>query len=198
MASETELRARVEEISSAIQLQKQILRDLEKSKSEAQGELNAILDPVTRLPFDISSDIFLTCLTDVPAPNKHEAPLLFLNVCRSWSNIAISTPALWTTVRVQCPRRPDFQELLELWFLRARARSLRLSLHSDPQTTLDYFYVDAVDSSVVALMLKHANRMRHLDLYLPFGSKLKHITSSFPCLKVLTIGQGERHGDWNE
>ncbi|KAJ7174044.1 hypothetical protein C8R43DRAFT_976983 [Mycena crocata] len=198
MASETQLRKRIHELSAAIEHQKQVLRDLEKSKSEAQGHLNAILDPMTRLPLELSSDIFLRCIADFPVPSADAAPLVFLNVCRAWRDIALSTPALWTAIRVQFPRHPDFRELLDLWFSRARFSSLSLSLYADPQTTIEFLDVAALDPTVVALVHKNANRMRHLELYLPFGRELKQITASFPCLEVLTIGQGERYGDWTE
>ncbi|KAJ7174072.1 hypothetical protein C8R43DRAFT_873462, partial [Mycena crocata] len=99
MADKTEsvadLQKHIEDLSCAIELQKQVLRDLEKHKSKVQGRLNAILDPVARLPLELSSDIFLRCVSGDAAPDKHSAPMIFLGVCRSWSDIALSTALLW-------------------------------------------------------------------------------------------------------
>ncbi|KAJ7728597.1 hypothetical protein DFH07DRAFT_707877, partial [Mycena maculata] len=75
--------------------QKEILRDLEKQKCAIQSELNAILDPVSRLPLEISSDIFTRCLPAKPRAYPRLAPMLFLSICHSWTNIARSTPSLW-------------------------------------------------------------------------------------------------------
>ncbi|KAJ7506889.1 hypothetical protein B0H11DRAFT_1679548, partial [Mycena galericulata] len=86
---------RIEQLSSEITRQREILRDLESAKSAAQGELNAIFDPVSRLPVEISSDIMLRCLPVTPKPDPLAPPMLFTNICRAWSNIALSTPSLW-------------------------------------------------------------------------------------------------------
>ncbi|KAJ7740247.1 hypothetical protein DFH07DRAFT_751730, partial [Mycena maculata] len=89
------LRARVNEISSAIARQTEILRDLETQRSVARGELNAILDPMARLPLEISSEILTKCLPILPKCHPRETPALFLSVCHAWKNIALATPSLW-------------------------------------------------------------------------------------------------------
>ncbi|KAJ7482811.1 hypothetical protein B0H11DRAFT_1678849, partial [Mycena galericulata] len=89
---------RIDKLSSEIARQRDILRDLENQKSAAhRGELNTILDPMSRLPLEISSDIMLRCLptTTMADPHPHDAPMVFLNICRTWSNIALATPSLW-------------------------------------------------------------------------------------------------------
>ena len=45
LSSAREWRMRIEELSSAIDLQKQVLRDLETSRINARRDLNAICDP---------------------------------------------------------------------------------------------------------------------------------------------------------
>ncbi|KAJ6453154.1 hypothetical protein C8R45DRAFT_847260, partial [Mycena sanguinolenta] len=95
MSSATILRARIDELSRAIEHQKRILRNLEKLRSDVRCDLNATLDPMARLPFDISSDIFALCLPDAPRPHSDEAPIIFLNICRIWRDIATSTSSLW-------------------------------------------------------------------------------------------------------
>ncbi|KAJ7934670.1 hypothetical protein B0H13DRAFT_1482313, partial [Mycena leptocephala] len=86
---------RIEEISSLITRQKNVLRDLEKSRSHLRRQLNSTLDPIARLPLELSSDIFQRCLPMSSYPDPHYAPMLFLNVCHSWTEIALSTPSLW-------------------------------------------------------------------------------------------------------
>ncbi|KAJ6453138.1 hypothetical protein C8R45DRAFT_847288, partial [Mycena sanguinolenta] len=119
------LRARIDEISLAIKRQKQGLRDLEKSRSAARRQLNATLDPIALLPVEISSEIFVQCLSNSPRPHTSEAPLLFLRVCHLWANIAIATPSLWTSVRWE----PIANAVnLGLWLRRARNLPLSISL----------------------------------------------------------------------
>ncbi|KAJ7235989.1 hypothetical protein C8J57DRAFT_1728395 [Mycena rebaudengoi] len=61
-----------------------------------QRRLNCLLDPITRLPVEISSEIFILCLPDSgPAgyrrPNPGDAPSLLLRICTAWADIARST-----------------------------------------------------------------------------------------------------------
>ncbi|KAJ7625233.1 hypothetical protein DFH06DRAFT_1007839, partial [Mycena polygramma] len=99
MKSESELLTRIEELSTSIHAQKQILQDLKSKRIKAQSELNAVRDPTARLPVEISAEIFLHCLPsdspELPGPDPGAAPMLLLNVCHSWRSVALSTPALW-------------------------------------------------------------------------------------------------------
>ncbi|KAJ6577777.1 hypothetical protein B0H19DRAFT_985394, partial [Mycena capillaripes] len=98
-----EIQARIDQFSADINLQKTDLKQLECDKSAAQRELNAIRDPMARLPLELSSDIFLQCLPETPMPDACVAPMLLLNVCNMWSDIALSTPALWATISLNSP-----------------------------------------------------------------------------------------------
>ncbi|KAJ7649839.1 hypothetical protein FB45DRAFT_708071, partial [Roridomyces roridus] len=89
------------EISLDIERQQEVLRGLERSKSFIQQQLNALRDPVASLPLELSSEIFLQCLPKhKPQPGALEVPMLLLNVCTAWTNIALSVPALWDTIVV--------------------------------------------------------------------------------------------------
>ncbi|KAJ7618956.1 hypothetical protein B0H17DRAFT_1340880, partial [Mycena rosella] len=80
--SVTELQARIDKLSADIDLlQKEVLKTLERSKIAVQRELNAVRDPVGRLPFEISSEIFVQCLPSRPSPGAEHIPMLFLNIC---------------------------------------------------------------------------------------------------------------------
>ncbi|KAJ7757765.1 hypothetical protein DFH07DRAFT_772756 [Mycena maculata] len=87
-----ELRASIEQISVDIERQREVLKKLETNKSLLQRRLNAVLDPVARLPLEISSEIFFQCLPPLPERGTRFLPMIFLNICNSWSRIAISTP----------------------------------------------------------------------------------------------------------
>ncbi|KAJ7076514.1 hypothetical protein C8R43DRAFT_859382, partial [Mycena crocata] len=81
-----------------------------------------------RLPPEISGEIFRLCVapTDTP-PSGRYAPLMCLNVCRAWSDIAHTTPHLWTEITVSPGRDWRLKEpMAEAWF--ARSGSLPVSL----------------------------------------------------------------------
>ncbi|KAJ6504611.1 hypothetical protein C8R47DRAFT_1245524 [Mycena vitilis] len=128
MKSESELLMRIEELSTSINAQKQILQDLKSKRIQVQCELNAVRDPMAKLPVEISAEIFLHCLpSDSPDPEPDLGPgpmlLQFLDVCHAWRSVALSTPALWTRV---CMSSLATSGLGEIWIGRARSLSLRI------------------------------------------------------------------------
>ncbi|KAJ7738321.1 hypothetical protein B0H16DRAFT_95808, partial [Mycena metata] len=163
------LNARIEEPSFAIEAQKQVLRDLETSRNDARRDLNAICDPIARLPVEISSEIFTQCLASPPFPNVGIAPLLFLGICRLWKDIALSTPTLWTALHSTTPAASGFPALFETWLSRARSLPLSVSLYGH------------ITAEVSAVFKKHAPRLRILELSLDSSEQLKEmIIAQFP------------------
>ncbi|KAF8426142.1 hypothetical protein L210DRAFT_3335584, partial [Boletus edulis BED1] len=53
--------------------------------------------PMQRLPVELHGRIFVECLPDGPyvEPASKEAPLLLVQVCRRWREVALQTPQLW-------------------------------------------------------------------------------------------------------
>ncbi|KAJ6510638.1 hypothetical protein C8R45DRAFT_964707 [Mycena sanguinolenta] len=90
---------------------------------------------MARLPLEISSEIFLQGLDSdtFGRPGPYYAPLLFLNICNTWTTIALSAPALWSTIRIQFPRPGGSltRQLLPLWLQRAGNHSLSISLRDE-------------------------------------------------------------------
>ncbi|KAJ6510701.1 hypothetical protein C8R45DRAFT_813958, partial [Mycena sanguinolenta] len=94
-----ELRARIVQLDNEVDLQKKLLKKLERDRSLAQGQLNTVLDPVARLPLEISSEVFLQSLTPSGCGAQH-VPTLLLNICNAWTDIAKAIPALWTEIDI--------------------------------------------------------------------------------------------------
>ncbi|KAJ7666949.1 hypothetical protein DFH06DRAFT_1470076 [Mycena polygramma] len=193
-----ELRARITDISTQIAAQKELLKKLEKDKSLVQRELNDVLDPVARLPFDLSSDIFLRSLPYYPKPGVNRAPLLFLHVCTTWRNIALSTPALWQNMQIDLPCADSFKEGLLSWFPRAGNRLLSISLHGQ-------FNDRGVGQRVGTAIWQHCPQLKHLELcdeaadHSDFGFTMMDLTRAvalgpLPCLETLTIRGGGDEG----
>ncbi|KAF7328750.1 F-box domain-containing protein [Mycena venus] len=161
--SVAELRARIQKLSSEIELQKKLLTKLEHDKFLAQRQLNAVLDPVARLPLEISSEIFLRCLPPLPALNlpasgtrrrPHPLPILLLNICNAWTTIALSIPDLWTAIDIIFPCAEGFQEVLQTWLQRARNRPLSISFRGDLYGR----------SAVAGIIWQHGRQLRNLEI----------------------------------
>ncbi|KAJ7133402.1 hypothetical protein C8R44DRAFT_730567 [Mycena epipterygia] len=190
MASVSDLHTRIEELSLDITRQKEVLRELEQKRSDARSELNAVLDPMARLPLEVSSDIFTHCLPSAPQhPDPSAAPMIFLSVCHLWSRIALATPSLWTAIRADLPRvGKQFDKLFEIWLNRARQLPLSISLHA------------SLDSNpgLLTMLLHRSVQIQSLVLYIASGDELKQMVTPFPSLKTLTIGAhdtGEVYSD---
>ncbi|KAJ7046798.1 hypothetical protein C8F04DRAFT_1061786 [Mycena alexandri] len=168
-----DIQTRIERLSAEIERQKDVLDQLEHSRSAAQRQLNAIRDPVARLPLEISSEIFLQCLSFSPKPSPRAAPMLLLNVCSAWSNIALSTPTLWAAISSSFP----CDELLRIWLQRARGYPLSVALLGD------------VENDVCAIIGKYSKQLKHLEIFAEELDLDSFITiGPFPCLETLEIG----------
>ncbi|KAJ7016285.1 hypothetical protein C8F04DRAFT_1163187 [Mycena alexandri] len=171
-----ELEALVGKLSADIELQKDVLKQLERSKSAAQRQLNATRDPLTCLPLEISSEIFFQCLPPGPLhprPGARTPPLLLLNICNSWTDIALYTPALWSSIYLDFPG----VQVLQSWLERARNHALTISL------------TRSLNRNIGAIVARYAEQLKHLEIYdddLKLGSLIA--IGSFPCLETLTIG----------
>ncbi|KAJ6510685.1 hypothetical protein C8R45DRAFT_964871 [Mycena sanguinolenta] len=154
--SAEELRARIEEISAEIEVHKKLLLELEHDVRIVKRQLNAMVDPVARLPYEISSDIFLQCRGGrFPQLQAEEIPMLLLNICSAWTAIALSTSNLWASARIRLPCADDLPQLLLLWFQRARTHPLSLDLHRN------FLYYDY---DVSAIIWQHAPRLKALKI----------------------------------
>ncbi|KAF8202822.1 hypothetical protein K438DRAFT_1758127 [Mycena galopus ATCC 62051] len=111
---------------------------LEAERKTIRQKLAAVFYPVLELPTEITSEIFVHCLLNVPlTPTALTAPLLLLRICKKWREIALKTPVLWASFAVhdvlrerqQGPLRGNLgiSRLLE-WLQRAGAAPLDLDL----------------------------------------------------------------------
>ncbi|KAJ7482938.1 hypothetical protein B0H11DRAFT_2193210 [Mycena galericulata] len=175
------LRTRIDEFSSSISRQQKVLRDLENQRSAVQIEFNSVLDPVARLPLEISSDIFRRCLPTPPEFNPSQVPVIFLTICHSWSNIALSTPSLWTDISDRDVSMDKFLNLFEHWLKHARRSPLSLSLEASLHPR------SSSNSRTVALVKQYAHQIQSLELCVHSGEDLERLTAPFNILETLTL-----------
>ncbi|KAK7000452.1 F-box domain-containing protein [Favolaschia claudopus] len=201
--SVAQLQAHIDTLSTAIEAQKLVLNDLMTRRSEFHRRLNAFLDPMTRLPFEIQCLVFLQVPADdaedyPPKPAPSSPPMALLNVCRLWRDIALSTPELWAKLQMNSlPRGPNFSELCKLWL--GRAHTLPLSLMLTGSSRLE--------QSVQDLMTQYGPRLEGLTLRLSFEETERPYVSwardagSLSSMKTLSIDPTDNepyYGDMRE
>ncbi|KAJ7649891.1 hypothetical protein FB45DRAFT_1050035 [Roridomyces roridus] len=125
--SELEIQTLIAKVSADIERQTEVLRGLERDKKLLYRRLNAVRDPVAKLPLEISAEIFLHCVDGYPV-TPESAPWLLLHVCHAWTEIAAATPALWTELDLHLRRLEVFPELLQNWLQWTRNCPLKISL----------------------------------------------------------------------
>ncbi|KAJ7506899.1 hypothetical protein B0H11DRAFT_1794825 [Mycena galericulata] len=177
------LRARIEEISSSIDRQQEVLRELENQKRAAHSELNSLLDPMARLTREIASNIFMHCLPTTPSPDSSQAPMLLLQICRLWRDIALSTPALWTCIHVDSPSA-ELAELIETWLDRAGALPLSLSLSGSLDEVRDVVQERAGQLQTLEVYVENKEQAYEL-------AALRNRKSLFLSLETLTVGRAD-------
>ncbi|KAJ7457919.1 hypothetical protein B0H11DRAFT_2199517 [Mycena galericulata] len=172
---ELKIQALIEGISADIERQEEVLRQRD-SKCAAQRRLNAIRDPVARLPLEISSSIFVTCLDWFPKPGARHAPMLFLNVCCAWTSIALSTPELWTRIRLGGGPASNLPKPADIWFKRAGNRALSIAGMASYEGHDDTLQV----------IKSYASRVQNLETNFRTLERLL-VDRAFPALKTLTL-----------
>ncbi|KAJ7208059.1 hypothetical protein GGX14DRAFT_499871 [Mycena pura] len=199
-----ELRARLVELNLGISRAKARRRGRLLRPNRLVEERNAIrrtLDsvafyPILTLPQDIMEEIFYFCLPDDVlgddrelVPDPHAAPLVLLRVCSCWRSIVLSTPRLWSSVRVNL-RSQDSQHLqkslslLEYWLARARSRPLSVGV------AYRNYEDNPSPERLIEVLTGSSERWQDVRLELPFKDlqRLNVIEGNVPMLRKLHIG----------
>jgi hypothetical protein len=123
----------------------------------------AVLGPIGRLSTELLSEIFLHCLppSDVHSLCQYVPPLVLGQVCRFWRQVALSTPALWSTICVNFDNTRDFEaasNLIFTWLSRSGALPLSLTLIADADDRLPMAHL------VLEWIMAYAPRWENLEL----------------------------------
>ncbi|KAK7022373.1 hypothetical protein R3P38DRAFT_3271142 [Favolaschia claudopus] len=178
------LQERIDELTTAVEAQQRILDDLKTKRSEARRQLNLFLDPMA---------CFRSNCNPIYFSASRDSPMLFLNVCRLWRDVALATPRLWAQLVVDSlPRGPNYVELCRLWLDRARTLPLSLTLSGSL----------VLEQSIQDLVTRHRHQLERLTLALsseaPKSLPLSCIAinlsegSHLDSLKTLTIDATEQ------
>ncbi|KAK7031033.1 hypothetical protein VNI00_013823 [Paramarasmius palmivorus] len=130
-----EIEALISEPEKQVQLLNEKISQLQAERNRLQKFIDnhrALLSPARRLPRDIIAEVFLHCLPvdQLPTCDASEAPLVLTTVCRSWREIAITTPRLWRAIHFILPPHYEYtinDKVRELFHLRKEGLQLWLS-----------------------------------------------------------------------
>ncbi|KAK7048953.1 F-box domain-containing protein, partial [Favolaschia claudopus] len=183
----------IDGLSSTIEALELTLRNLLKERSDAQRTLNSFIDPIARLPPELRVDIFLLCMPESgdSKPDPNAPPMVFLNVCRLWRDIALAIPKLWARLRIDslpCSDKFGPGELCNTWIQRACGIPLSLTLHGKL----------VVNRTMRDLVSQYSAHLRHLTLKpkaltaltvtIQFGREIEFDESvQFPALETLAV-----------
>ena len=113
---------------------------LEKQAIDVSGDrdrIQQIYDRVcpvlllpSKIPPEILAQIFIACLPHHLRPHLQNAPLLLCLVCTTWRQIALHTPALWTSISLRTTQVGELSLVSQRWF--SRAGDLPLTLRFEP------------------------------------------------------------------
>ncbi|KAJ7781698.1 hypothetical protein DFH07DRAFT_791220 [Mycena maculata] len=134
MSTACDLRRVVAEADCEIAHYESILVKIREKRRNAQLQLDSIVFPISSLPPEITSEIFILCLPTSSldrqwnSVNAHEAPMVLSHVCRTWRAIAISTPTLWAQIDLEMHDDHSL-DVFKTWVGRSRAHPLSLKFH---------------------------------------------------------------------
>ncbi|CAA7263481.1 unnamed protein product [Cyclocybe aegerita] len=155
-------------------------------------EVNAIHDPFTAcLPTEIASRILTFCADDEQEIGRR-IPLALSAVSRKWRDIAQSTPALWTSIRLEfnsAPIQSSYEETLRHWLLLSSQRPLSIHFSIDEDFDRENPLEIQAYRAIIDILNVHSYRWEKLFLQIPL-----HLLNLFcsqirgtPALRWLSI-----------
>ncbi|EGO03124.1 hypothetical protein SERLA73DRAFT_70575 [Serpula lacrymans var. lacrymans S7.3] len=184
-----------------------ILAEMQKSQAEVENlisSLEAGLDsPIRRLPPEMLSKIFEHCLpleeksqVSTNEPSISHAPLLLGRVCSTWRAISLSTPRLWSFLKLVVPcictdAVVDKQrQIMSTWLQRSGSVPMSLRFIHQGYSTSNL-------SSIYDTVISYASRWRILDFLVRDKSAIDTLfpifEASFSSLEYLNV-----HSDLNK
>ncbi|KAJ7158458.1 hypothetical protein C8R46DRAFT_1109227 [Mycena filopes] len=166
--------------------------------------------PVTTLPVEITSEVFLYCVPDDPQdPSSFNPAIALGHVCRQWRDVALSLPQLWTALSVAVDGVVYGSHIstgLGSWLLRSQNRPVTIRLHHrdgacpDATGTDERWWDIAGDKTGVILptILAHHQRWENVEFNIPLTllRPLADFTPNdgLPSLRHLLLGSAQE--DW--
>lgn len=145
----------------------------------------------TAFPVELRVEVFLQfCGMYCPIGKDTEGPVLLLQVCRAWKELALQTPQLWTSFALDFrpfpgPKKSEFLiSALKGWIDRSRNLPLSFKLRYPGPVS------DATCTNLIQCILPSSARWRDVSLTVPSTSLLplwEVKPNSFPSLRTLSM-----------
>ncbi|KAJ7126193.1 hypothetical protein C8R44DRAFT_781308 [Mycena epipterygia] len=152
-------------------------------------------NPFLTLPPEIVAEIFVKFIPsypDRPPLFGVLSPLLLCEISRQWRQIALSTPTLWRSIRIDI-NEPGGQgkverklDVLATWLSRSGRCPLSICLRYYPE----HECAPPSLSKLVEAIMIHCERWEHIELDIPFRD-LHLLQGNMPLLRDLTFGPTE-------
>ncbi|KAF7343283.1 F-box domain-containing protein [Mycena venus] len=181
-------RTRIADIEAQILELERLFQSLEEEKAVLQDQLDSYVYPVLTLPNEIVSEIFIRFLPIYPKrPPKSGllSPTILGHICRTWRDIAFSTPALWRSIGVFIPTADPKR-------IEAESRAMKIMLTRSGSCPLSIDMVSSLFSQrqldpFVDSIASYCDRWEHLRLFAS-SRHLYALEGPLPLLRTLTLG----------
>jgi hypothetical protein len=175
----SDLRATISVLDARILAIENSLAAERREREKLQSQLDDYRYPVFILP-EITSEIFFHFLPIYPLRSPLSgllSPALLGQICRSWRDVALGTPRLWSAIEIHIScEDPDLfsarVDLLQTWLARSKTCSLSLSV----QIRLYPHHDGSQFSVLVFLFLLLPHRAQAFSIW----SETKHLCDD-PC-----------------
>ncbi|TDL20081.1 hypothetical protein BD410DRAFT_899850 [Rickenella mellea] len=168
--------------------------------SSATGSQSDVADysPIQKLPQELLSKIFHHCVSHpisrpgfvrLPNPSVREAPLKLGRISRSWRQLVLSDPLLWSRLSLVGRPRDSSLDLVAVgeWLARSQLAPLWLAINYAAA-----YNDEAVEdvNRIITKVISHSDRWKYLELSLPSPCKgpiLTQLSKALPNLEFLHI-----------
>lgn len=183
---ETELRRLETELTRIRAILDDLVSEHDKLNNFVDAH-KALISPVRRLPPEILQEIFIRCLTTRNSVmHRSEAPMLLTEVCVEWRRIALSTPALWSTLHLPFPGSIGVEEVpnvrfdvAKAWLTRSGELPLSISVYDMNWTIRRSTFLDLLGPFI------HRCRVLRFSILNPDVNQLNSLV--LPLLEEITI-----------
>jgi hypothetical protein len=128
----------------------------------ARHHLTCRPSPLSALPYDILSQVFLLCLPEqiiyfgdgdggVPSPQTMSTPLDLARVCSAWREVALSVPELWSRIHFQFTAKHSAAQRARVTLFLKRSSSY--PLHIRLMLSYDSDHISSYARQSVALII---------------------------------------------
>ncbi|KAF9522579.1 hypothetical protein CPB83DRAFT_864230 [Crepidotus variabilis] len=175
-------------------------------RQQLQNHRNSVHDPFSRLPTEVSSQIFSFCVPPSPTLDEfyedycwHQNPhvpytqLTLGAVCQGWRRVAWSTASLWNFLSVRITHRTpsSFTIYVRQWLERSNRLPLtiRVAYISDLVENIDPYTLNPLMIPLIGVLNESIDRWSSVFLHIPnsYISQLKSDPTSPPNIKCLSL-----------